>query len=119
MSIIQWNCRGITSSAEELQSLFRESAVKIMCLQETKLGNKPYNPGLNYSFLRSQLLGERAQGGTGFIIHKSIHFTTIQLNTVLQACAVQIHMDRKVTLCSLFQEYEEPVYSYSTYPGRR
>ena len=63
MSIIQWNCRGITSSAEELKSLFRESEVKIMCLQETKLGNKPYNPGLNYSFHRSpQLLGERAQG---------------------------------------------------------
>ena len=28
MSIIQWNCRGITSSAEELKSLFRESEVK-------------------------------------------------------------------------------------------
>ena len=55
-----------------------------MCLQETKLGDKPYNPGLNYSFHRfPQLLGERAHGGTGFIIHKSIHFTTIQLNTVL------------------------------------
>ena len=87
-----------------------------MCLQETKLGNKPYNPGLNYSFHRSpQLLGERAQGGTGFIIHKSIHFTTIQLNTVLQACAVQIHMDRKVTLCSLYLEpkLEDHLYDMS------
>ena len=73
MSIIQWNCRGIASSAEELKSLFRESEVKVMCLQETKLGNKPYNPGLNYSFHRSpQLLGERAQGGN-WLHYSQIH----------------------------------------------
>ena len=34
-----------------------------MCLQETKLGNKPYNPGLNYSFHRSPQLREKELRG--------------------------------------------------------
>ena len=76
-----------------------------MCLQETKIGDKPFNPGLNYNFYRSPPLQvARAQGGTGFIIHKSIKFETIPLNSVLQACAVRIHTGKKITLCSLYLE---------------
>ena len=105
MSIIQWNCRGLSSSLEEIKVLFRDSKAKIMSLQETKIGDKPFNPGLNYLFHRSPPLQvARAQGGTGFIIHKSIKFETIPLNSQLQACAVRIHMGRKITLCSLYLE---------------
>ena len=75
MSIIQWNCRGLSSSSEQIKTLFRDTQAKIMCLQETKIGDKPFNPGLNYIFHRSPPLQvARAQGGTGFIIHKSVKF---------------------------------------------
>ena len=105
MSIIQWNCRGLSSSIEQIKTLFRDSDVKIMCLQETKISNKPFNPGLNYHFHRSPPLQlERAQGGTGFIIHRSMKFKTISLNTALQACAVRVHLGKKITLCSVYLE---------------
>ena len=105
MSIIQWNCRGIASSFEQLKTLFRDANAKIMCLQETKLGDRTYNPGLNYNFYKSPPLpGERSQGGTGIIVHKSIKHSEIPLNTVLQACAVQIQHNKKITLCSLYLE---------------
>ena len=116
MSSIQWNCRSIATSAEELKILFRDTDAKIMSLQETKIGDKFYNPGMNYTFHRSPpLQGERAQGGTGFIIHRSIRYSTIHLNTVLQACAIQIYLDKKVTLCSLYMEHtlEDHLYDMS------
>ena len=85
--------------------MLRDTDAKIVCLQETKLGDKPYNPGLQYNFHKSPPLpGVRAQGGTGFITHKSIKCKSINLNTVLQACAIEIHLDKKVTLCSLYLE---------------
>ncbi|XP_076057625.1 uncharacterized protein LOC143035044 [Oratosquilla oratoria] len=103
MSILQWNCRGLNISSEHIRTLFRDYNTMILCLQETKLGDTSYNPGLNYNFHRSPpIIDERAQGGTAFIIHKSIRFSTIQLSTDLQACAVQVHFERKITLCSLY-----------------
>ena len=61
MSIIQWNCRGIASSGEQVKILFRDTDAKIMCLQETKIGERHYNPGINYSFHGSPpLQGVRA-----------------------------------------------------------
>lgn len=76
-----------------------------MCLQETKISNKPFNPGLNYVFHRSPpVIGERPKGGCGFIVHKSVKHDFIQLNTALQACAIQIQLKRKITLCSLYLE---------------
>ena len=90
MSIIQWNCRGIQSSSAELKTIFREVDAKVACLQETKLGNKPYNPGLNYNFYQSPPLpGDRSHGGTAIIIDKSVKCNHIQLDTDLQACAVR------------------------------
>ena len=104
MAIIQWNCRGITSSSEHIRTLFHDHNALIMCLQETKLGDSNYNPGLNFSFHRSPPIIElRAQGGTAFIIHKSVQYSIIQLDTDLQACAVRVQLiGRQVTLCSLY-----------------
>ena len=105
MSIIQWNCRGLSSSNEHIKTLIRDRYVKIICLQETKIGDRPYNPGLYHDFYRSPpQLGGRAQGGTGFIIHKSIKCKSVPLTTVLQACAIEIHINKKITLCSLYLE---------------
>ena len=105
MSIIQWNCRGLSSSTEQIKTMFRDYDAKIVCLQETKIGDKPFNPGLNYKFERSPpIQAARARGGTGFIIHRSIKYETTLLNTELQACAVRVNIGKKITLCSLYLE---------------
>ena len=105
MSIIQWNLRGFSSNREKVQVLFRDHNISAICLQETKLGDQLPMVGLNYNFHRSfPYVGERAQGGTGIITHKSINYRVVQLNSILQACAVQIFTNKWVTLCSLYLE---------------
>ena len=120
MSITQWNCRGLTSSSEQIKILLRDSGAKIICLQETKIGEKPFNPGLNYDFYRSSVQhGDRNQGGTGFIVHKSVRSNNIQLHTDLQACAIQIHIKKKITLCSLYLEPRLEEHLYDSSGNRR
>ena len=103
MSLIQWNIRGFTSNREQVRVLFKDHDISAMCLQETKLGDFTPNIGSSYVFYRSPpLIGVRAQGGTGIIVRKSVNHRVIQLNTVLQACAVQIFTTKWITLCSLY-----------------
>ena len=103
MALIQWNIRGFSSNREQVRVLFKEHNLSAICLQETKLGESTPNFGSNFIFHRSPpLIGLRAQGGTGIIVRKSVNHRVIQLNTVLQACAVQIFTTKWVTLCSLY-----------------
>ena len=103
MALIQWNIRGFASNREQVRILFKENDISAMCLQETKLGDQTPNIGYNFAFYRSPpLIGARAKGGTGIIVRRSINHKVIQLNTVLQACAVQVFTTKWITLCSLY-----------------
>ena len=105
MSIIQWNIRGFSARREQVKVLLRDHNASVICLQETKLGEISLNIGLNYAFHRSPpFIGARAQGGTGIFIHKSMNCKVLQLNSVLQASAVQVFTNKWVTLCSLYLE---------------
>ena len=107
MSILQWNLRGLSSSWEQLRTLFRDKEISIACLQETKLGNSTPNMGHNFNFFRSSpLIGERAQGGTAIIVYKNLNCRVVQLNTDLQANAIQVFTNKWVTICSLYLETE-------------
>ena len=103
MSIIQWNLRGFAANREQVRVLFKEHNASAICLQETKLGNQSPNVGSNFIFYRSPpLVGARAQGGTGIMVHKSVNHRLVQLNTILQAYAVQIFTSKWITLCSVY-----------------
>ena len=103
MSIIQWNLRGFAGNREQVRVLFKEHNASAICLQETKLGNQSPNVGSNFIFYRSPpLVGARAQGGTGIMVHKSVNHRLVQLNTILQAYAVQIFTSKWITLCSVY-----------------
>ena len=105
MAFIQWNIRGFQANREQVRLLFKEHNPAAICLQETKLRDLSPNIGSNYVFFRSPpLIGIRAHGGTGVIVQKSVNHRVVQLNTVLQACAIQIFTMRWVTLCSLYLE---------------
>ena len=103
MSLIHWNIRGFSANGEQVRVLFKEHNLSAICLQETKLGDHTPNVGHGYSFYRSPpMIGTRAQGGTGIIVCKSVNHRVVHLNSVLQACAVQIFTNKWVTLCSLY-----------------
>ena len=74
-----------------------------VCLQETKLGDKDFNFGLNYCFYRSPPPdSERAKGGAAIIVKKSVQQSTVVLNTTLQAVAARILFNRFLTICSVY-----------------
>lgn len=103
LDILQWNCKGLRARTEDLKVLMHEFNPGIICLQETMLGNSPYNPGLNYSIFKSYPpTGDRAHGGAAIIINKSLQHSTIQLNTTLQAVAISVILEKRITICSLY-----------------
>lgn len=105
MSIIQWNIRSIHSNHEQVRVLFRDANATVLCLQETKLGQHSFNPGVNFKFYRSPPLNEvHAQGGTAFVVRKSLNHKEIPIDSVLQACVVQVFANRWITLCSVYLE---------------
>ena len=78
MALIQWNIRGFTSNREQVGVLFKEHNLSAMCLQETELGDNTPNLGHNYIFHRSPpLIGDRAKGGTGIVVHKSVNHRVV------------------------------------------
>ena len=105
MSLVQWNIRGLYSNFEQIRIFFKEHDIVAICLQEIKLGNVTPNLGHSYVFYRSPPLpGVRAQGGSGIIVSKSVNHRVVNINTVLQASAIQIFTTKWITLCSLYLE---------------
>ena len=101
--ILQWNCRGIRTRAEELKAIIRDLNPGIVCLQETKLGEETYNPGMNYSIFNSPPpVSAIAKGGAAIIAHKSIPHSEVNLNTSLQAIAVTFIIGKQITVCSIY-----------------
>ena len=102
-NILQWNCRGLRARRESFKVLLRDHNPGIVCLQETKLGNNEYNPGLNYIIYNSPPpAGDRAKGGAAIIAHKSLRHSLLRLNTPLQAVAATFILDKEITVCSLY-----------------
>ena len=86
-----------------MKALIKDHNPGIVCLQETKLGNTNFNPGLNYNICNSvPPPGDRAHGGAAIIVNKAIHHTVVQLNTPLQAVAVRAILDKAITICSIY-----------------
>ena len=93
--IIQWNCKGLRTRAEELKVLLRESNPGVICLQETKLGPEVFNPGLNYNiFSSAPPAGDHAHGGAAINVHKSLQYSPLPVVTDLQAVALTVVLEK-------------------------
>ena len=103
-SILHWNCRGLRTSAQELQALVQRSRPVAICLQETKLSPDSHFAMRGYSVFRKDLtVSTVAHGGVALAVHHSVPASHIPLRSPLQAVAARLHvMHRDVTICSVY-----------------
>ena len=102
-SIIQWNCRGLKANYNEILILMSLFSPSVICLQETFLKQSD-----NVSFRDFNMFnhicpdGQRASGGTSIMVKSSVPHSQFDLNTNLQAVAVNVTLSKKVTICSIY-----------------
>src|SRR6056300_464128 len=101
-NILQWNCRGLRSSREDIELLLNQHSPVALCLQETKLKD-----GNNQTFRHHNTYynnTDSGNGGVAIIIKNSIVHSTVTLQTCLQAVAVRLTTinDKVYTLCSIY-----------------
>lgn len=104
INIIQWNCQGIANKKDELLQIIEEKLPKVIALQETMCGPRmtPRVPHYNV-FSKPGTYSGRYHGGVSLLTHESVPiYSEIQLNTPLQAVAIQIHLQIKITFCSIY-----------------
>ena len=90
-SIIQWNCRGLRANYNEILILMSLFSPSVICLQETFLKQSD-----NISFRDFNMFnhicpdGQWASGGTSIMVKSSVPHSQFDLNTNLQAVAVNV-----------------------------
>ena len=100
-NIIQWNCRGLRSSREDIELLLSQHSPVALCLQETKLkdGNNQTFKYHNTYYCNTPT----GNGGVAILIKNTIPHSAVTLQTNLQAVAVRITLNEKpYTLCSVY-----------------
>ena len=103
-TILQWNCRGLRTSSQELQALVHQNRPLAICLQETKLSPDSHFAMRGYSVFRKDLsVSTVAHGGVALCVHHSVPVRHISLRSSLQVVAARAHfMHREVTICSVY-----------------
>ena len=102
-SIIQWNCRGLKANYNEILILMSLFSPSVICLQETFLKQSD-----NVSFRDFNMFnyicpdGQRASGGTSIMVKSNVPHSQFDLNTNLQAVAVNVTLSKKITICSIY-----------------
>ena len=103
--IIQWNCEGILPKKGDLEAMVAERKPLCVCAQETKL---PYTSNCKLPGYKQYLQnlrvgdGENAHGGVAIFIRKEVSAFKINLNTTLQAVAVSMKLNKRITVCSIY-----------------
>lgn len=101
--ILQWNCRGLIPNVDDINHLLHAYGAACFCLQETYLTTKSDNIFRHYnSYRKDRVDAARASGGVAILTSKSIPTKHISLVTDLEAVAVQICLDKIMTVCSLY-----------------
>ena len=73
-----------------------------MCLQETLLGDASWQPSHKFKLEKSPHIGGEQNRGVAIILHASLQYSRIRLDTILEAVAVTVTLDRQYTICSLY-----------------
>lgn len=98
--VIQWNCNGIRSQNSELQILIKKYNPAIITLQETRTNNTTDYSIAGYDTLFYHR--PSGQGGTAIAIKHGIKYSKIELNSNLEAIAIETNIPRKMSVCSIY-----------------
>ena len=102
-TIIQWNCRGLRANYNEILILMSLFSPSVICLQETFLKQSD-----NISFRDFNMFnyicpdGQRASGGTSIMVKSSVPHSQFDLNSNLQAVAVNVTLSKNNNMFHLF-----------------
>lgn len=111
MAIVQWNCNGFFCNLAEIQMLKTNIDPEIICLQETHLKTNQTTKLTGYEVIRKDRDHNHASGGVGILIKDDRYWTQINLNTDLEAVAIELQNTAKITICNIYIPPNRP-YSY-------
>ena len=101
--IMQWNLQSYYTKFNQLKILLRKYSPACICLQETRHKGRTIKPPSGYNLITSSpVRDDDHDRGTIILVHKSINYDIININTTLQAVAVKIYLDKVYTVCSIY-----------------
>ena len=109
---LQWNCRSIKATFEELNLLINEKKPVAVCLQETFLKDTDnFNLKYHSCYFKHFTGNEQASAGVAVIVNNSVPHHSVKLDSTLQAVAVSISLNKTVTLCSVHLPPSSPIHA--------
>ena len=100
-NLIQWNCRGLRGSREEIEIIINKYSPAVFCIQETKLKNGQEQTFKNHHAYYN--CTESGGGGVAILVKDNVPHSQISLSTKIQAVAVRIDIDGKAySVCSIY-----------------
>lgn len=100
-SIIQWNLQCYRTQFSELKRMLNNQMPLCVCLQET-MKTALYPPSSYTIVCSTQTRDDGHERGTAILVSRRVQYSTVTLNTNLQAVAVTLYLDRSYTVCSLY-----------------
>lgn len=101
--IIQWNINGFYRHLEKLHLILSSNKPSVICLQETNLKEKQNAKLKNYKcYNKNRNIADRASGGVATFVSQVYDSQEIPLITDLEAVAVSINFDRKITIVNIY-----------------
>lgn len=101
--LLQWNCCGYYPRLERLQVILTSHHPDFIYLQETKFPNthSPHLKGFN-TYNRNYTTHTIASGGAFIFVKNTILTEPLDLNTDLEAIAIQAWTPNKLTICNIY-----------------
>ena len=101
--LLQWNMSGFYNNFEELKLITSRYHPAAIMLQETNLKPDKNASIKNYNIIRKDRLNaERASGGVAILLHESIDYSIINIQTDIEICAIRARFQNLLTLCSIY-----------------
>ena len=102
--IVQWNCRGLRHKIDEIQLIIKDYNPTAFCVQETLLKESESISIKNYTIYNTipPIDNGKISGGAGILVRNDTPHTELKLNTPLQATAIQLNIQKQITLCSIY-----------------
>ena len=99
--LIQYNIRGLNNNYTDIDILSHKYNPDIFCLQETHIKTNSFIRKSNkYEILNNW--NTKATQGVAFLIKNYIKYKTINLQTNLQAIAIEFHCPTKINICNIY-----------------